>query len=273
MRPDHVTPRVLTDLVYGRDGPDLDDPAERFHEAAKISPETLGDEPAGFAAVTADPVLAGIVSRGVRRHAHRRAVELPEPIRLRGRFSALLAGRVSSRSFGEETISLVELATILHAGYGIVSAGTPGRRTVPSGGALYPLELYLVASQIDALRSGVYHYDPPRHVLEELRIGDVDAPARGVHVYPELAEGAALLAVTAVFWRSRFKYGLRGYRFSLLEAGHVMQNVLLASTALRLSAIPVGGVYDRALEALLGVNGVDESVVYCAVVGRPRQAG
>jgi SagB-type dehydrogenase family enzyme len=75
-----------------------------------------------------------------------------------------------------------------------------------------------------------------------------------------------------MFWRTRFKYGLRGYRFALLEAGHVVQNVLLACTALGLAAVPVGGFYDRPVDALLGADGVNESVVYAVSLGRPAES-
>ncbi len=86
---------------------------------------------------------------------------------------------------------------------------------------------------------------------------------------PELfADGAAFVAVTAVFWRSRFKYGQRGYRFALLEAGHAVQNLLLVATGLGLTALPLGGYYDGAVDHLLGVDGVDESTVYLVAIGR-----
>ena len=73
----------------------------------------------------------------------------------------------------------------------------------------------------------------------------------------------------ATFWRSRFKYGLRAYRFALLEAGHAAQNLLLAATALDLAAVPLGGFFDRILDATLGLDGVDRSSLYVICVGSP----
>jgi len=114
----------------------------------------------------------------------------------------------------------------------------------------------------------VYHYDPPRHGLCRLAGFSTEELER-LSPFPELLVPAGLvLFVTAVFWRSRFKYGLRGYRFSLLEAGHVGQNALLDAWSLGLAAVPVGGVYDGRVEELHGVNGVDESLVYVLSVGR-----
>ena len=69
------------------------------------------------------------------------------------------------------------------------------------------------------------------------------------------------------FWRSRFKYGQRGYRFALLEAGHLAQNVLLAAEALDLGAAPIGGFYDRQLAEFLEIDGVNEGPLYVIPIG------
>jgi SagB-type dehydrogenase family enzyme len=85
---------------------------------------------------------------------------------------------------------------------------------------------------------------------------------------PGLLEGAACaLLLLAVFGRTRFKYGLRGYRFSLLEAGHVVQNVVLAAAALGVRALPWGGFYDAQVDTVVDADGVEESVVYAVVLG------
>ncbi len=73
--------------------------------------------------------------------------------------------------------------------------------------------------------------------------------------------------VTAVFWRTRFKYGQRGYRFALLEAGHLIQNAVLAATQLDLPALPLGGFYDRRLDDVVGADGLDEASVHALVLG------
>jgi SagB-type dehydrogenase family enzyme len=265
-----VTPRALTHLVYPAGGePELDDLAERYHEAAKTCTRTIGRELPGLVALETDATLRELVSHGVRRHAHRETISLPVPEPIDAGLTALLRARRSGREFGDAVLRLGALATLLHCAYGAVSTDVPPRRTVPSGGALYPLELYVVVTRVEALRDGIYHYDPLGHVLEVLELVAVDARLAELHVYPELATAPALLALTGVFGRSRFKYGLRGYRFTLLEAGHVLQNLVLAASGLKLSAIPVAGIDDRGLERLLRVDGVDESVVYCAAVGCP----
>jgi SagB-type dehydrogenase family enzyme len=255
--------------VYG-DGPGLDDPAELCHEAAKLHPATA---PAGIGPMSlleARPELQATIERAVRRRRSTAPLELPAPALPAIPLEHALRVRASRRLFGPAPIDLAEVGTIAWAAYGIARTSPLGsRRTVPSGGALYPLEVYFLARSVRGLESAVYHYDPPRHVLCRI----ADAPAGGelelLTPFPELIVPAALvLLVTAVFWRSRFKYGLRGYRFSLLEAGHLGQNALLAASSLGLSAVPLGGVYEGRVERLLGVNGVDESLVYALAFGR-----
>ena len=265
----------LAARIYGADRVALDDPAEHFHEASKIYP-SFGARQTRGGVLERDRELQLSSFRAVKRSRHLPAVRLPEPVALDAPLGAVLARRRSVRRFAERAVAVGELAAMLQAGYGrsgqlLASApdGTgPQLRTVPSGGALYPLELYLFAWRIAGLRRGLYHFDPLRRVLERLRAGDEREAVLARTVYPEPVGGcAALFAVTAVFWRTRFKYGLRGYRFALMEAGHVVQNVLLAATALGLGAVPLSGFYDRAMDELLGLDGVNESMVYAVAVG------
>jgi SagB-type dehydrogenase family enzyme len=167
------------------------------------------------------------------------------------------------------------MGSLLFAAYGVTRSPSEGReiclRATPSAGGLYPLEVYLAVRSCTGLEPGLYHYDPLRHDLEVLGDAGAFEGAQRCLVQSEIVSTAAILIVTALFWRSRIKYGLRAYRFVLLEAGHLMQNVLLAAEALGLGALPLGGFFDGEVEALLGVDGVNESVVYAAAVGRQRE--
>jgi SagB-type dehydrogenase family enzyme len=87
-------------------------------------------------------------------------------------------------------------------------------------------------------------------------------------LYPAVSEAAAaLVLITAMFWRTRCKYGLRGYRYALIEAGHLAQNLLLAAAALGLVAVPIAGFFDGRVDAALSLDGVNESVLYWLCVG------
>lgn len=267
---------ILAGWVFGgtAEAPPLDDPAEAYHEASKIYPSFAGRDTSGVRLLESTPQLQLSAVRGLKRHPQYPAVALPPPELPALPLADAIRKRESRRSFGSDPLPLRHLSTLLYAGYGVTHStplpdGSRGQplRTVPSGGALYPLDLYVLAGRVESLEGGVYHYDPWRHVLECL-------PRRASHAvadltaYPELLEPAsALVLVAAMFWRTRFKYALRGYRFALLEAGHVGQNLMLAATGLRIAALPVGGVYDRRVEETLGIDGVNESIVYAFAIG------
>jgi SagB-type dehydrogenase family enzyme len=260
--------------VYGDDGVPLDDPAETYHEASKLYPSMLARQVAGSIRLTSSPELQASARRAVRRNLNRSTLVLPGPDAPDVTLAEALRTRRSERTFGAGAVTLVELATVLHAGYGVTHpAGIDDPqplRTAPSGGALYPLEVYVVPARVEDTEPGLYHLDPLRHVLEAHSLGAAPLEAlESAAIYPEIVAGcAATLLVTGMFWRSRFKYGLRGYRFVLLEAGHLVQNVLLMCGALRLAAVPLGGFYDRSVDDLLGADGVNESVLYAVCLGR-----
>lgn len=245
--------------VYGDGEPALDDPAELFHEASKLHPALARRQAAGILRLEANETLRAAALRAIRRNPQRRTVSLPPPRRPACTLWSAIDRRRSRRAF-RGILEDADLAAVLDAGYGVRDRS---RRTVPSGGALYPLELYV------ALRGrGVYRYDPELHLLEEHDAEDAWPALVSSSPLPSLLDGAAAaLLLLAVFGRTRFKYGQRGYRFALLEAGHVVQNVVLAAAALDVVALPFGGYYDARIDDIVGADGVEESVVYAVVVG------
>jgi SagB-type dehydrogenase family enzyme len=261
--------------IYGHP-PDPEDPAESFHEASKISPSQIGRQVEGAARLDSSPHLQLSMARAVKRYGGP-CVELPAPRRAETTLWRAVAARRSERSFGRRGLAGDELAALLDAGYGVTGAleapdGAQALplRAVPSGGALYPLELYPVVLRVEGLEPGLYHFDPLRGRIELLREGVSSDEAAALSTYPEIVSACAVLLVAAaVFGRTRFKYGLRGYRFALLEAGHLGQNVVLTASALGLAAVPLGGFYDRRTDEFVGLDGVNESVVYTIAVGTP----
>jgi SagB-type dehydrogenase family enzyme len=142
-------------------------------------------------------------------------------------------------------------------------------RAAPSAGALYPLEVYCAAFAVLGLAAGLYHFDPFGNALEQLELGDFRSSLGAAAPMPEpILTSACVLIVSAMFWRTRFKYGQRGFRFALLEAGHLAQNVLLAAEALDLGSLPVGGFFDARVDDLLRIDGVNESALYLLPIGR-----
>ena len=266
-------------LIFGSTEPPQDDAAETYHEASKLYCSTAARQ-------TRSRLLESHLGlqvsslRSVKRSSHLPSVALAEPALSTASFADTIESRRSERAFGEDPISAVELSSLLHAAYGVtheLDLGMPGAgprlRTVPSGGALFPLEVYVVPWRVESLPIALYHFDPLRRLLERLRGGELEGDVRGAMFYDELAVGCgALFLISGVFWRTRFKYGLRGYRFALLECGHLAQNILLAATAFGLGSVPIGGFYDRRADELLGLDGVNESILYAVAVGRLRDA-
>jgi SagB-type dehydrogenase family enzyme len=271
----------------GRGDPAVDDPAEAFHEAAKMTattPPTLGAQ-----LLEVEPEIRSKVRRSVKRHPHLPSVALPTPSYPKTTFESVVRGRRSRRDFGPQGLSLTELATVLYTAYGVTgdARGPEGSedqplaaRSVPSGGALYPLEIYLVARDVERLAAGLYHYDPLEHTLEVIREQEADPVLERLIAKPPAEFGdpvdscAVAFFLIGIFWRSRFKYWLRGYQFALLEAGHVVQNLLLGAEAVGVNAFANGGFWDRRVDEFIGVDGVNESVVYTVLAGsRPEGTG
>jgi SagB-type dehydrogenase family enzyme len=253
--------------VYG-DKPAVDDPTELFHEASRFYADVVDTDTVGGALLARSPELQASTTRAVRRRTGLPEVRLPDPTPVRRGLDALVGARRSSREYARALLPLAALSALLRAGYGVTGArGAQAFRAVPSGGALYPLELYVAAQRVEELEPALYHFDPLRAVLERVRPLGGDE-LEGLTGYDEVVvPSAATILISAVFWRSRFKYGPRAYRFALLEAGHVAQNLLLAATALELAACPVGGFYDRRVDAFLGIDGLYEASLYLLPVG------
>ncbi len=190
----------------------------------------------------------------------------------------VLSHRRSIRSFQDEPIQAQDLSQLLWAGQGITRVtGQTGFRTAPSAGALYPVETYLVVHDVLDVPVGVYHYAVVQHQLEQLagapevREGDYRAQIAQAALDQEIARRANVVFVwTAIFERAKWKYKQRAYRYVYLDAGHIAQNVALAATALGLGSCQIAALYDDEANALLGVDGVEESVIYMTVVGKPK---
>src|SRR3954447_3330115 len=200
-------------IVYGGDVP-LDDPAEAFHEASRLYPNVAPPRIGVLTSLAASPELQQTTIRAARIHEHRPGVDLPAVRLPPRRFRDLLEDRCSAQPGVRTPLSLGDLATLLGVAYGVRPRDRLPRRPMPSGGALYPLELYALPLAVDGLGRAAFHYHPFRHRLEALwAVAETDVA--DALVDPSLAErSAVLLVVTAMVWRTRFndnKRRLRNY--------------------------------------------------------------
>lgn len=176
--------------------------------------------------------------------------------------------RRSRREYLAESLSLEELSALLHAASGVTDS-TRGFRAAPSAGALYPIETYAVVHDAAGLEAGLYHYAVPDHTLEQLQRENLQAAMMVAGIgQTMLGQAQVCFVLSAIFQRTRWKYRERTYRYVLLEAGHIGQNLYLAATAMGLGACAVGAFLDDNLNDLLGLDGEEEAVLYIIAVGK-----
>jgi SagB-type dehydrogenase family enzyme len=186
------------------------------------------------------------------------------------RIRDLLQQRRSQRRYATGTLTLEELAFLLWATQGVTAqAGNRLLRTAPSAGALYPVETYVSLQRVQNAAAGLYHFDIRTFSLSLLVAGD-----QGIQIAKAclnqrfMADAAVCLIWSAVASRCLAKYGDRGIRYLLLDAGHICQNTLLAAEALGCCGCPVAAFYDAELNELLGIDGSKERALYGAAIGR-----
>lgn len=278
--------------LFGRseqaDVQDLLRPSEIYHENTK-NRRTTG---AMLRRGTADPVVGAALRRGEARlrrlhdlvqfgsksYPHLPHVALPAgPEQLGIDLAETIRQRATDRHLSGAPIGVASLAALLELSYGVLRYADPiarrlPRRAIPSGGGLYALEVYALVTAAEDLESGVYHFEAFSRVLEQIPRADPATRVQDAFLDSDVVAAAAVtIAVTAVLPRLRHKYGDMAYRLALLEAGHLGQNVCLVATALGLGVCPLAGFIDDAVNDLLAVDGVDETVVYTLAIGQRRQ--
>jgi SagB-type dehydrogenase family enzyme len=211
----------------------------------------------------------------VKRYPGARQIALPAP-RHTGEFPQVLLARRTWRKFSAAPVELPALSTLLGLSFGVrwwVDVPRLGRlalKTSPSGGARHPIETYVLARRVAGLPPGLYHYAADKHCLERLKSG---ASSRQLVHYLAgqkwYGNAAALVLMTAVFRRPQWKYqSPRAYRAVLIDAGHLCQTFCLVATWLGLAPFCSMALADSQIEADIGIDGVSESVLYAAGVGR-----
>lgn len=175
--------------------------------------------------------------------------------------------RRSIRDYTGEALTVEQLSLLLHSAYGITEPSYPLRAS-PSAGALYPLEVYPVVNKAEGLVSGVYHYAPADHSLELIKEGDFRTFLLTCTMGQDMVlRAGAVFVISAIFQRTRWKYQDRTYRYVLLEAGHLGQNLYLAATSLGLGPCAVGAFFDDEVNQLVDVDGKEEAAVYMVSIG------
>jgi len=185
---------------------------------------------------------------------------------------AVLERRRSLRDYELRPLPLETLGRLLHASFGVRGRrpGAGDDRSAPSAGGLYPVEIYVATQRVEGLADGVHHYDARAHALEQVREGLFHEALVDLTMGQDMVRAANLVFIlTGLVTRTTFKYGQRGYRYVLLDAGHVGENLYLTATALGLGPAGIGGFLDVELGAQLTLPPGEEPL-YLVCVGQPR---
>ena len=194
-------------------------------------------------------------------------IPLPEP-RYDGDVSVehALRMRRSVRSYQDDPLDLSEISQILWSAQGITSHRR--FRTAPSAGALYPLELYVIAGNVKNLSPAIYKYQPGKHVLVKIVAGDMRSElSRAALGQSAIKKAPTVLLFCAVFERTTGKYGRRGIRYVHMEVGHAAQNVCLQAIALGLKTAVIGAFRDTDVEKVANLAD-NEQPLYLVPMGR-----
>lgn len=225
------------------------------------------------ACIDAGPGMGSNIAQNTRHDMELKPdgrITLPAP-KTTGKISVeeALFSRRSVRTYTKEPITPDDLSRLLWAAQG-VTAGAGGRdelRTAPSAGALYPLEVYVVAGNVDGVPDGVYHYLPREHALQKVCDGDLRRNLSGCALnQSQITDAAVDIVFTAAFERTTVKYGDRGVRYVYMEAGHAAQNMYLQAEALDLGVCAIGAFYDADVAELLALP-EDEVPIYILSIG------
>ncbi len=272
---------IDSNLKFSQNRPSLS--SELYHENSKIHPYEVRSwlyqkKTAGLRHTT----LKAFLKRSAKSYKlYPSAPQQPLPQeRVQGQNVGLwevMRSRRSLRDYSLGSLQLNDVSTILFYSYGETGQlgfkdYVVGLRAAPSAGSLYPLEIYPLVCGVNGLESGLYHYNVRDHALEFLQQGNFLeqlVPAIQSANNEWLQQAKVILFVTATFFRNQIKYGDRGYRGVLLDAGHLSQNILLSATGLNLAACPLMGCVDDQINDFLEIDGVEESILYAIAIGHP----
>lgn len=170
--------------------------------------------------------------------------------------------RRSVRDYKKGPLDLAQISQLLWA----ASGKNLYRRTAPSAGATYPLEIYLVVGEVEKLGPGIFHYSLSRHSLESIKEQDIQNRLSAAALGQRMIEKAPInIIIAADYGRTTGRYGQRGLRYVHMEVGHVGQNVALQANALSLGTVMIGAFDDKQVKEILGIN---EEPLYIIPVGR-----
>ncbi len=169
--------------------------------------------------------------------------------------------RESVRKFWDKEIEPEKLSLLLWAAQGKKG----NKRTVPSAGAVYPLEIYVILKA-----KGLFHYDVKNHSLISKKEGNIGRELASAAWNQDFVEQAPLiLVILANFSKIIQRYSDRGVKYAIIEVGHCAQNVILEAVSLGLGSVPIGAFEDKKVKRMLELQ-ENLDPIYIIPIGYPK---
>lgn len=189
----------------------------------------------------------------------------------------LIRDRRSNRVYTDETVTMAQLSFLLWATQGVKEVRGKSYatlRTVPCGGARHEFETYLLIRRVEGMEPGAYHYLPMGHALEFLHpVSDMeDAITRSLSGQSWAEKANVIFYWSMVPYRAEWRYGIYAHRVTMMDVGHIGQNLYLACTGAGLGTCGIGAFSHEVCNELFGLDGEEEYVVYTAPVGTVRES-
>jgi SagB-type dehydrogenase family enzyme len=215
------------------------------------------------------------LSKPYKSYPYTKKIQLNHSFETNTPIEKLLIKRRSMRNFIDKNIEKHQLSSILKYSAGITTTFHDSNnnnisfRAYPSGGALYPLEIYLMSYKVHNLEKGLYHYNASGHYLEKIGLGFGKDELKEIVFTDGMEHNVSVVFfITSIFYRNMVKYGERGYRIILIEVGHLAQNIILTSIANKLNVCPIAGFLDDEINDKLNIDGIEETVQYVLMLGK-----
>lgn len=230
------------------------------------------------------PMVMGALANRELKEDRRQLIHLPKYKNVNAPIGSVIRSRRSVRKYSGKTMSLEDLATILFYAQGVSGklhldnmpeTAALGKndeidvRTAPSGGGLYPIDLYVIPLNIEKLVKGAYLYLPQYHALKEVRVLDdgFNPAEMGQFAEIEVEKASFLMVYVYKLLDNSRKYGDSGMAYAFIEAGEISGNIHLICTAMGIGPCDVGGYAKHGLEETIGLDGISQHVIHLTVIG------